>query len=213
MEKISKEAVKSLINELRQLAPQRPLSYGDSLHVARLQASRLRQLLGIESPDINLAWLIKQKVVPVHFVPSHELNENSGLTTDAVGRKLQVFINESEPTIRQRFSLLHELKHVLDFPAAEILHERLGSGDGQLKGDMIEWIANDFAAHALMPTALVKRAWFQTQDVRSCAILFNVSLEAMSTRLNKLGLTGEHPKVSRSYFRQVRSLYGCLAGV
>jgi len=201
MEKISKTMMTRLISELRKLAPNRPLSYGESIQVARLQAAKLRKLLGIDVPEINLLWLIQQMVVPVRFVPSHELNEDSGLTTDLIDRQLQIFINEAEPAIRQRFSMLHELKHVLDFPHAKTLHGRLGSGDATLKGNMIEWIANDFAAHVLMPTPLVKRVWHKTQDVALCASFFNVSREAMTTRLTKLGLMGEARQLPRTYFR------------
>ena len=203
MEKISKTAMLKLISDLRNLAPNRPLSYGESLQVARLQAARMRKALGVNSPEINLRWLIGQKAVPVHFVPSHELNEDSGLTTDLIDERLQIFINEGEPPIRQRFSLLHELKHVLDFPHAKTLHMRLGSGDSERKAQMIEWIANDFAAHALMPTPLVKRIWHRTQDVRLAASFFDVSTEAMTTRLTKLGIIGERKPLPRTYFRQV----------
>ena len=201
MEKISKTMMNRLIAELRKLAPNRPLSYGESIQVARLQAAKLRALLGIEAPEINLLWLIQQTVIPVRFVPSHELNEDSGLTTDLIDGRLQIFINEAEPAIRQRFSVLHELKHVLDFPRAKTLHGRLGSGDTMLKGNMIEWIANDFAAHVLMPTPLVKRVWHKTQDVALCASFFNVSREAMTTRLTKLGLIGAARELPRMYFR------------
>jgi len=114
-----------------------------------------------------------------------------------------MFINQSEPRIRQRFSVLHEFKHVLDFPHAGTLHKRLGSGDAQLRGDMIEWIANDFAAHVLMPTPLVKRIWHRTQDVGLAASFFNVSREAMSTRLTKMNLIGESQPRPRGYFRRV----------
>jgi hypothetical protein len=203
MEKISKTAMKQLISELRNLVPNRPLSYGESIQVARLQAARLRKSLGANDPEINLMWLIAQTAVPVRFVPSHELNEDSGLTTDLIGGKLQIFINQAEPVIRQRFSVLHELKHVLDFPQASTIHKRLGSGNPQRKGDMIEWVANEFAAHVLMPTPLVKRIWHRTQDIELAASFFNVSREAMSTRLTRLGLIGEARQLPRTYFRSV----------
>jgi Zn-dependent peptidase ImmA (M78 family) len=190
-----------LVNELRKLAPNRPLSYGESIQVARLQAAKLRKLLHVETSEINLLWLIRQTVVPVRFVPSHELNEDSGLTTDLIDNTLQMFINQGEPSIRQRFSVLHELKHVLDFPRAKTLHSRLGSGDAALKSNMIEWVANEFAAHVLMPTPLVKRIWHRTQDVELAASFFNVSREAMTTRLTKLGLIGETRQLPRTYFR------------
>ncbi len=195
--------VTNLLKELRTLVPNRPLTYGESVQVARLQAARFRAWAATtDEPAINLAGLINQRAVPVHFVPSHVLNEESGLTTDLMDDKLQVFINESEPQVRQRFSVLHEWKHVLDFPDAARLHHSLGVGNDNLKTLRIELIANEFAAHVLMPTNLVKRVWFKTQDIGLAASLFNVSPEAMNTRLTKLGLINRktHP-TTRAVFR------------
>jgi len=192
----------ALVAELRSLAPKRPLSYGESLQVARLQATRLRRLLDVEKPDMNLIWLVKQRKFPVHFVASFKLGEESGMTTNAVDGKVRMFINEGEPDVRKRFSLLHELKHVLDFDDADLLHKRLGSGDGKRREQQIEWVCNEFAAYALMPTALVKQVWYKTQDVDLAAGMFNVSPEAMSTRLERLGLRDRRPKVLKSYFRR-----------
>lgn len=181
--------VTNLLKQLRAIAPNRPLTYGESVQVARLQAARFRTwITTTDEPAVNLAGLINQRAVPVHFVPSHVLNEESGLTTDLMDDKLQVFINESEPQVRQRFSALHEWKHVIDFPDANRLHHSLGVGTDNLKSLRIELIANEFAAHVLMPTNLVKRVWFKTQDIGLAASLFNVSPEAMNTRLTKLGL-------------------------
>ncbi len=193
-----------LLAELRNLAPPRPLTYGESLQLARVQAWRLREWM--KSGDelaVNLLWLTRQRAVPVSFVPSYRLGEESGLTTDHFGGRLQVFINEGEPHQRQRFSLLHELKHVLDFPDAARLHQRLGSGNAEVKANMVEWVANEFAGHVLMPTGLVKRMWFRTQNVELVARLFNVSPEAMTTRLSVLGLIGEPKPAPRRYFRAV----------
>lgn len=199
----TKTAMRELLDDLRGLAPKRPLTYGESLQLARLQAARLRSWARADQADINLIWLVRQKLVPVHFVASHKLGEESGLTTNGVSGKLEVFINDHEPPVRQRFSLLHEWKHVLDFADAPILHARLGQGDTRRQANMVEWVANEFAAHVLMPTALVKRAWFGLQDISAAAALFNVSSEAMTTRLEKLGLIGEPKTSPRVYFRRV----------
>jgi Zn-dependent peptidase ImmA (M78 family) len=198
----TKTEMAALVAELRSLAPKRPLSYGESLQVARLQAMRLRRLLDVEKPDMNLIWLVKQRAFPVHFVASHKLGEESGMTTNAVDGKVRMFINEGEPDVRKRFSLLHELKHVLDFDDADLLHRRLGSGDAKRREQQIEWVCNEFAAYALMPTALVKQVWYKTQDVDLAAGMFNVSPEAMSTRLERLGLRDRRPRVLKSYFRR-----------
>jgi hypothetical protein len=191
-----------LMTELRDLAPPRALTYGESLQLARVQAVRLRAWAGADDKvNLNLLWLLRQRAVPVSFVPPYRLGEESGLTTDHFGGRLQVFINAGEPHQRQRFSLLHEFKHVLDFPDAARLHARLGSGNAEVKANMIEWVANEFAGQVLMPTRLIKRLWFQTQNAELLANLFDVSLEAMTTRLTVLGLIGQPAKAPRRYFR------------
>jgi hypothetical protein len=193
--------ITTLIAELRAIAPNRPLSYGESLQVARLQASRLRRWANASSLDINLAWLLNQTTVPVNLVPSHKLNEESGMTTNAITGQLEMYLNRAEPTQRQRFSLLHEFKHVLDFEAADRLHAYLGSGNVEAQANQIELIANEFAGQVLMPKRLVVSTWVKTQNLALAANLFNVSAEAMKTRLTKLGLLGDSRPRPRRYFR------------
>jgi Zn-dependent peptidase ImmA (M78 family) len=199
---IPKKEFHNLLDQLRQLAPKRPLTYGESLQIARLQADRLRQWAEADNPDINLIWLISQHAIPVQFVPSHKLDEESGLTTDLITGQLEMYINDNEPHLRQRFSLLHEFKHVIDFYDADVLHAKLGCGNEEAKGRMIEWACDEFAGNVLMPTILVKRLWFKVQDLPTMANLFHVSVEAMATRLGKLGLLGEVKPKSRHYFRR-----------
>jgi Zn-dependent peptidase ImmA (M78 family) len=194
--------IDSLIAVLRSSAPKRPLSYGESLQIARLQASKLRSWARATTrPDINLAWLLNQTAVPVNLVASHTLGEESGMTTNAISGQLEMYLNRAEPAQRQRFSLLHEFKHVLDFADADRLHAALGSGNQKVQEDQIELIANEFAGQVLMPKRLVVSAWLKTQNLALTASLFNVSLEAMKTRLTKLGLIGEIKPRPRSYFR------------
>lgn len=197
------KAMESLTAELRALAPKRPLTYGESLHVVRLQAARFRREFETKEPEINLIGLVKQRLFPVAFVPSYRLHGESGLTTDAIDGAVQVFINKNEPLVRQRFSLLHEFKHVLDFPDAEVLHRKLGRGDTKLQKDMIEWLANEFAAQVLMPADRVARVWTRTKNLPLAANLFNVSTDALATRLEKLGMLGEPKPAPRAYFRRV----------
>jgi hypothetical protein len=203
MKRPTKPEMEAFLGELRAIAPKRPLSYGESLQVARVQAARLRRWAGADQPDINLIWLVKQRLVPVNFVPSYKLGEESGLTTDQVSGRLEMFINQGEPLCRQRFSLLHEFKHALDFDDAPHLHEQLGQGDRKIQDTLIEAIANDFAAHVLMPTPLVKREWFTWQDLATVATIFNVSTEAMARRLDKLGIRGDPKPTPRVYFRRM----------
>jgi Zn-dependent peptidase ImmA (M78 family) len=201
MKKPTIAEMQALIAQLRSIAPNRALTYGESLQVGRVQAAKLRRWAHADEPDINLAWLVLQRAIPVNLVPSHRLREESGLTTDLVSHKLEIFINQSEPDVRQRFSLLHEFKHALDWENRQVLHTKLGSGNEAIKNNLIEAIANDFAAHVLMPTGLMKREWFAWRDVPTVANIFNVSAEAATRRLEKLGILGEEKPMPRVYFR------------
>ncbi|WP_326946677.1 hypothetical protein OG439_46355 [Amycolatopsis sp. NBC_01307] len=71
MTKTTKDITR-LIDDLRALLPRRPLSYGESLHAARLQAAELRKQLEASEPDFNLIWLIEQQTVPVSFAPEYK---------------------------------------------------------------------------------------------------------------------------------------------
>jgi predicted transcriptional regulator len=201
MTHLTKEAAHRLIDDLRSIAPKRPLSYGEAIQVARRQAARLRRHLQCDREDINLIWLWEQQAVPVRFAPSADLEE-SGLTTDQINGRIEILINQEEPTERQRFTLSHELKHVIDFYDADLIYTRLGTGDNEVRGLMIEAIANEFAAHLLMPTILVKRLWAKTPNLKLAAAVFNVSLEAMQKRLTRLGLIGEPKPRPQGYFRR-----------
>lgn len=210
MKKLTNTEMKALLSELRGVAPKRPLTYGESLRVGRIQAVRIRRWAKHRKPEINLIGLVEQQVIPVNFVPSHKLGEESGLTTDQVTGRLEMFINENEPPLRQRFSLLHELKHAIDFDDAPTLHAKLGRGNAEVQAGQIEAIANDFAAHVLMPTPLVKREWLAWRELSLVANVFNVSVEAMATRLEKLGILGDPKPKPRIYFRRM-SLHDDLA--
>lgn len=211
MNRITKTTMRALLTDWRARVPNRPMTYGESVHFTHVQAAYVRKYAATDDAlAIDLLWLVKQTAVPVEFVASYLLGEESGLTTDQRTGKLEMLINDNEPRLRQRFSLLHELKHVLDFPQASTLHAKLGSGNTKLHHDMIEWLANEFAAHVLMPTGLIKREWFRFPDVETLAALFDVSREAMTTRLEKLGLIGEPKTKPRTYFRRASIGFGAF---
>jgi Zn-dependent peptidase ImmA (M78 family) len=194
-----------LLVQLRRLTPKRPLTYGESLTVARVQAARLRQMLSVKTAAMPLRWLIGGLTeIEVQPVPAHTLDEGtSGMTTRKDGRYL-LLINRNNSHAHRRFTLSHELKHVLDHPYVSLNYAELGQGDIDLQESRIETIANHFAAHLLMPAAQVKRAWMAgIQDVHALAGLFEVSREAMRIRLQSLGFTDEK-RPAALYFRRVR---------
>jgi len=70
------------------------------------------------------------------------------LATILEGGRVQIYISEIEPAVRQRFSLLHEPKHAIDFDDYDILTSHFGSDNPERQKIQVELLCNEFAAHA-----------------------------------------------------------------
>ena len=161
---------------LRALIPRRPLTPRETLALAELQANKLLELAGRPQAPIPNELITELPRIVVRHDPDLPV---SGSAHWAAGR-WQLTINASEPWTRQRFSLAHELKHVIDHRYVEMLYEN---------GKQAEMAADYFAACLLMPKREVMRAWCQgTQKLAAIAEQFAVSPAAMARRLEYLGL-------------------------
>jgi Zn-dependent peptidase ImmA (M78 family) len=170
------------IRELRDLVPIRRLRFAEALRVAELQAARLLALAEVHEPPVPEAIVAELPRIQVERV--YPLGA-SGFTQWAKGRWL-VALNAGEPPTRQRFSLAHEFKHVLDHPFIGLLYP---AEQGLSTAQRAEQVCDHFAACLLMPRPWVKRAWGNgTQDVGRLAAQFDVSPEAMAVRLQRIGL-------------------------
>lgn len=99
----------STLARLRALCPKRDLQFSEALRVAELQASRL-----LELSDVG-CWPVPSEVVSE--LPRIRL-AYTDLPTSGLshwdGEAWAIFLNEDEPPTRQRFTLLHEFKHIVD---------------------------------------------------------------------------------------------------
>jgi Zn-dependent peptidase ImmA (M78 family) len=197
-----------LLAHLRQAVPKRALTVTESLAIAVRQAWAVRELLDIKTPAMPLGWVSELSRVTLEVVPAYQLDDStSGLTTRQDGRYL-IRINKNRPRVHRRFTLAHELKHVIDYPYARLWHAGLGYDDAQAQQYRIEKIADHFAANLLLPSMLVKRAWtLGLQSPRTLSAVFEVSMEAMRIRLDALGLTGDDGLPAATYFRRVNFDY------
>ena len=110
----------------------------------------------------------------------------SGATNWSHGRWL-IVLNGLEPRGRQRFSLAHEFKHILDHPFIDVLYPETPTMSSE---ERAEQICDYFAACLLMPRLWVKRAWRNgEQSRRALSERFDVSPAAMTFRLQQIGLT------------------------
>ena len=130
-------------------------------------------------------------------VLEHNLNDNDSGLLVIKNRHPIIVVNRQHHPHRQRFTLAHELGHLLlHFDRSEdMFHRDQRSSQGIHR---FEIQANDFAAQLLMPKyALLKHFSGQTFDafdpkysrkVTNLAKTFEVSQQAMSLRLQQLGL-------------------------
>lgn len=96
-------------------------------------------------------------------------------------------INSQHPSVRQRYTLGHELGHYLNHRDSVKSFEDTTFFRSSQKSSM-EYMADQFAACLLMPeleiNALLKEG---VKTVKEMAAKFDVSLEAMKYRLEQLG--------------------------
>jgi Zn-dependent peptidase ImmA (M78 family) len=184
----------SVVARLRELTPRRPLSFSEGVRIAQLQATKLLELTGCHEGPVPASVITG---LPRIEVQRSEKLIGSGMTMWS-GGQWRIRIKASDPITRQRFTLAHELKHVVDAAHEEIVYRHLPPG--QVRRTHVEAICDAFAAALLMPKPWVKQQWYAgNQDVPALAWSFGVSLQAMHIRLQTLGLI-EHPRHSRYAF-------------
>lgn len=171
-----------VITELRGLVPRRAITWTEETSIAERQATRLLALVGIDEPPIPQFVISALRGIDV------ERRENwptSGMATGS-HRGWRIVLSADEPLWRQRFSLGHEFKHVLDDPFVNRLYRHIPESQRQ---DRAERISNVFAACLLMPRAWIKRDWCAgQQSLHELTRRYGVSTEAMAIRLADLGL-------------------------
>lgn len=192
---------RGVIAALRDMVPIRPLTRIEALGMAERQALRLLELTEVHTPPVP------ERVVAdlprVQVTRSTRLG-HSGASAWEHGR-WRIVLGGNDSRLRQRFSLCHEFKHIIDHPFARQLY---GAIDPHERDDWIEMVCDYFAGCLLMPRPWLKRAWAtRSQHLSQLARLFDVSQAAMQTRLNQTGLAETQPRCghrhgrSRTYFR------------
>ena len=173
----------SAVVALRRVMPDRPLRLAEAYVLAERQATRLLEVAHLQHAPVPDS--VVSRLPRVRVERRMDLTR-SGMTEWFEGA-WRITINAAEPPFRQRFTLAHELKHVLDHP---FLPRAYGSIPGTEPGELAERICDYFAACLLMPRMWVKRAYCDQgiQSVSMLARIFAVSPTAMRVRLLQLGL-------------------------
>lgn len=172
------------LKALRALAPNRQLTWTEELAVVARQANRFRQRHQLTTTRIFDTDVIADQ--PRTHVEIDDQMPMAG-SSHWTGSHWQILINADDHPNRQRFTLAHEYKHIID-------------NRRPIDPDFEERICDHFAACLLMPKRLIIAAWTQGDIERTTAAMakaFAVSRPAMSYRLTQLGLLPPRPRCDR----------------
>jgi hypothetical protein len=96
-----------------------------------------------------------------------------------------VQLNSNDAPARQRFTLYHEIFHILAHGKAAPVFKKTSSSP---EGSFNELLADHFAAIMLMPENLVKEKWAEVQDINQMAAIFDVPRPLVWFALKHLSL-------------------------
>jgi Zn-dependent peptidase ImmA (M78 family) len=180
----SNHEARSVLASLRSLIPQRATDFDEAKKIAELQANRLLGLFEITVgavPSEIVRNLPRIRVV-YEDLPVSGASHWSGM-------HWIITLNKGEAPVRQRFTLMHEFKHIIDHGRAHLLYI---SNSRHSAAEQAERAADHFAGCVLMPKRLLKGAWTRgLQTSSELARHFAVSIPAVEVRLSQTRLNAD----------------------
>jgi Zn-dependent peptidase ImmA (M78 family) len=172
-----------------------------SVQLARATAEKLVERLGLNTAPIDVEKIAED--LGLRVVAEDLGSEISGLLLVSKDGMASIAVERSEPPVRKRFTIAHEIGHFLlrhHLQRNELVHadehwQVIYRSPRASEGlDPMEVQANQFAATLLMPTKVVRERAeilpkpLPEKDVKALANEFKVSEQAMTIRLSGLGL-------------------------
>lgn len=174
---------RSVLSRLRAL-PRGRAGYSEhaTRYLAERQAALLRYLTtGIDTSIEQIIGSMPRVRVQAGEIPTSGLSHWDG-------RQWIITYNVFEPRTRQRFTILHEYKHIVDHPDVADLYR---SRRDATASEQMEQAADYFAGCVLVPRALLVDAWNDGMtEPAALAHHFDVSVPAINVRLMQVGLRG-----------------------
>lgn len=173
-------ALPALVQRLRSLTPDWPVSPREARWIAEQQASLLIAESGIIAPPIPMSIVSDLDGLDVYLLSDMPVQGLLGASKPNLSGGV-ILLDCNLPLTEQRVTLLHELKHVIDGG-----HQtKLRTAKSQRGG---EGLCTAFAMNVLMPPDWLRRDWLD--GIRSLSALaerYQVPIEGMKHRLHGLG--------------------------
>lgn len=169
----------------------------------RKKARELLETAGVRDAPVPVDDLARQAGAEISFEPFDD-GVVDGMLMRQSGRTI-IGVNALNARVRQRFTIAHELGHLVLHPQHEFHVDkrytvRFRNDNSSTGEDPAEVEANQFAAELLMPRDFVDRDWAALPDdldietaIAQLARRYGVSVQAMTIRLGVLGLVKVAP--------------------
>lgn len=194
-----------LITSLRAIIPGGDMARAQVEKYAEHQAATLLRLAGVTEPPVRPSIVEAIPTVAIEVVPELPVHGSVFWLVD----HWVISVAAEDPPLKQRHTIFHEFKHVLDHPTYDGVYRR---PDGGVDESWAEAIADHFSMCVLAPEAWVRDVWNDgTQDVEGLSCHFEVTENAMRLRLWRLGYTGCGPTCGRrlpAIYRDTSTLEG-----
>jgi Zn-dependent peptidase ImmA (M78 family) len=180
---------RSVLADLRSVIPRRAVAQHEALRIAELQANKLLDTLGQNDPDEVPVELIAS-LPRIRIVLDRALPKSGSSYWN--GQEWVIAVNPADSLMRQRFTIFHEYKHIVDHGFAQQLYRGRPTSTAATQA---EQAADYFAGCVLASRRMLKRAWGEgIQRPAALAQLFGISELAVHVRLRQVGLlTGPAP--------------------
>ena len=93
-------------------------------------------------------------------------------------------LKSDDSTVRQRFTLFHEIFHILAHCRATPVFKKIGVQEGSFN----EMLADHFAGTILVPVEWMEKKWTEVKDLDRMAEIFEVPKTVMWIKLRAIGL-------------------------
>lgn len=150
------------------------------------RADQLLKTLAIKTIPVDILHITNLLEVPVFW--NKTMKEDGLLYMNLESRKAEIHVKYGASQNRFRFTVAHELGHLLQHDFDELIHRDMNNQNQTVK----EREANSFAARLLIPTESLlyylqcAGGLFKEHHIKELASIYKVSYNTMYYRLNNM---------------------------